>query len=86
MIAINIGLKTSNDLYTCFRRKTNQMCDVCMCACGNVCVTYALMVLMHVNVIIHSACDLGFLYKLHFVCLILASYVDIAYFEIQKFM
>ena len=27
VIAINIGLKTSNDLYTCFRRKTNQLCS-----------------------------------------------------------
>ena len=25
MTAVNIGLKTSNDLYTCFRTKTNQM-------------------------------------------------------------
>ena len=26
VIAIKTGLKTSNDLYTCFRRKTKQLC------------------------------------------------------------
>ena len=32
VIAINIGLKTSKDLYTCFRRKTNQnVCVLVIC-------------------------------------------------------